>query len=64
MLKERIVRPAEKRGDRVMKFSDGDLELIEVLKTVRAAVQLRETPTLLKKVGDVENIFISFIRSH
>ena len=60
-LKERTVRPAEKGGDRVMKFSDGDLELIEVLKTVRGSVQLREIRTLLEEVGDVENISLSSI---
>lgn len=37
-LQERTVRPSEKGGDRVMKFSDGDLELIEVLKTVKGSV--------------------------
>ena len=39
--------------------TDSDLEVIEVLKTVRGSVQRRVIRTLLQAVGDVENISLS-----
>ena len=59
--KERTVDPLPKGGDHNRKLSDGDLELIELLKKARGSTQLSEIYSILEEVGDVENISISSI---
>ena len=50
-----------KGGDRCSKLSEGDLELIEILKTGKGSIQLREIYSILEEVGDIESISLSSI---
>lgn len=59
--RERRVDPLSKGGDRCSKLSDGDLELIEILKTVKGSIQLKELYSVLEEVGDVGEISMSSI---
>ena len=43
----------DRRLDYSRKLSDGDLELIEMLKTTQGSIQLREIYTTLEDVGDI-----------
>ena len=45
--------PLARGGDYSRKLSDGDLELIEMLKTTQGSIQLREIYTTLEDVGDI-----------
>ena len=55
------VNPDRKGGDRCSKLSEGDLELIEILKTVKGSIQLKEIYSVLEEIGDVESISLSSI---
>ena len=48
-------------GDRCSKLSEGDLEFIEILKTGKGSIQLREIYSILEEVGDTESISLSSI---
>ena len=50
-----------KGGNRCSKLSEGDLELIEILKTGKGSIQLREIYSILEEVGDIESISLSSI---
>ncbi|CAB4032460.1 PREDICTED: uncharacterized protein LOC107354946, partial [Paramuricea clavata] len=47
--RERRVDPLPKGGDRCSKLSDGDLELIEFLKTVKGSIQIKELYSVLEE---------------
>lgn len=55
------VNPDRKGGDRCSKLSEGDLELIEILKSVKGSVQLKEIYSILEEFGDVESISLPSI---
>ncbi|CAB4004309.1 Ankyrin repeat domain-containing 34B, partial [Paramuricea clavata] len=55
------INPLPKGGDHSRKLSDGDLELIELLKRVKGSTQLSEIYSVLEEVGDVESISLSSI---
>lgn len=57
----RRINPLPKGGDHSRKLSDGDLELIELLKRVKGSTQLSEIYSVLEEVGDVESISLSSI---
>ncbi|XP_031552128.1 uncharacterized protein LOC116289370 [Actinia tenebrosa] len=57
----RTVNPRARGGDFCSKLSAGDLELIEVLKTTRGSISLRELHAVLDDVGDVTDISLSAI---
>ena len=50
-----------KGRDRCSILSDGDLELIEILKTVKGSTQLGELYSILDEVGDAEGVSFSTI---
>lgn len=50
---DRRTSPLARGGDYSRKLSDGDLELIEMLKTTQGSIQLREIYTTLEDVGDI-----------
>ena len=43
-------------GDRSSKLSEGDLELIQILKTGKGSIQLREIYSILEEGGDIESV--------
>ena len=51
---ERLTAPLNKGGDFSSKLSDGDLELVELLKTRKGSTQLNEIYSVLEDVGDIE----------
>ena len=55
----RTTTPLSKGGDFCSKLSAGDLELIEVLKTIRGSTSLRELYAVLADIGDVRDISLS-----
>ena len=55
------VNPDRNGGDRCSKLSEGDLELIEILKTVKGSVQLNEIYSVLEEIGNVQSISLSTI---
>ena len=52
--KDRRTVPLEKGGDYSRKLSDGDLELIEMLKIYEGSIHLGEIYATLEDVGDIE----------
>ena len=55
----RTATPFSKGGEFCSKFSAGDLELIETLKTMRGTISLRELQAVLADIGDVQNFSLS-----
>lgn len=55
------VGPNLKGRDRCSKLTEGDLKLIEVLKTVKGSLQLGELYSILDEVGHVESVSLSTI---
>ena len=59
--KERADEPLPKGGNYNRKLSDGNLELIELLKTTKSSIQLNEIFSILDEVGEVDDNSISSI---
>ncbi len=48
-------------GGRPLSFSQGDLELIEVLKLAKGSISLAEIWDIIDEIGDAQNVFLSTI---
>ncbi|XP_028414627.1 uncharacterized protein LOC114537732 [Dendronephthya gigantea] len=57
----RKVDPSPKGGDHSSKFSEGDLELLEVLKRAHGTIQLNELYAILEEFGDCGEVSLSSI---
>lgn len=55
----RTLTPSSKGGDFCSKLSEGDLQLIETLKTMRGSISFRELQAVLADIGDVQDIPLS-----
>ena len=57
----RNIDPSPTGGDRSSKFSEGDLELLEVLKKTQSTTQLNELYSILEEFGDCGGVSLSAI---
>ncbi len=57
----RTIGPSPKGGDRSSKLSEGDLELLEVLKKTHGTIQLNKLYSILEDFGDSSEVSLSLI---
>ena len=57
----RYIDPSPKGGDHSSKLSEGDLELLEILKKPHGTIQLNELYSILEEFGDCRGVSFSAI---